>query len=76
MEEANSDGENHSKSKSNAMNSNEGQSKPKRQMKTPFQLQTLENAYASLCTSSLSLSMFYLFFFSIFLLAFVLVDLF
>eukprot|EP00258_Populus_trichocarpa_P020970 XP_024436989.1 homeobox-DDT domain protein RLT1 isoform X1 [Populus trichocarpa] len=47
MEEANSEGENHSKSKSNAMNSNEGQSKPKRQMKTPFQLQTLENAYAT-----------------------------
>ena len=30
------------------MNSNEAQSKPKRQMKTPFQLQTLEKAYA--CT--------------------------
>ncbi|XP_048323256.2 homeobox-DDT domain protein RLT1 isoform X1 [Ziziphus jujuba] len=27
-------------------NSNEGQSKPKRQMKTPFQLETLEKAYA------------------------------
>lgn len=26
-------------------NSNEGQSKPKRQMKTPFQLETLEKAY-------------------------------
>lgn len=26
--------------------SNEGQSKPKRQMKTPFQLETLEKAYA------------------------------
>ncbi|KAK4271625.1 hypothetical protein QN277_020289 [Acacia crassicarpa] len=28
------------------VNSNEGQSKPKRQMKTPFQLDTLEKAYA------------------------------
>ncbi|KAL2627394.1 hypothetical protein AAZV13_07G170700 [Glycine max] len=28
------------------VNSNEGQSKPKRQMKTPFQLETLEKAYA------------------------------
>ncbi|KAF9672382.1 hypothetical protein SADUNF_Sadunf11G0036000 [Salix dunnii] len=47
MEEANSEGENHSKSKSNALNSNEDQGKPKRQMKTPFQLQTLEKAYAT-----------------------------
>lgn len=29
------------------------QKKPKRQMKTPFQLQTLEKVYASMCTSSL-----------------------
>lgn len=27
-------------------NSSEGQSKPKRQMKTPFQLENLEKAYA------------------------------
>ncbi|KAL2321127.1 hypothetical protein Fmac_030096 [Flemingia macrophylla] len=31
---------------SKILNSNEGQSKPKRQMKTPFQLETLEKAYA------------------------------
>lgn len=30
--------------------SNEGPSKAKRQMKTPFQLETLEKAYASMCT--------------------------
>ncbi|XP_061371622.1 homeobox-DDT domain protein RLT1-like [Gastrolobium bilobum] len=33
-------------SNSKIANSNEGQSKPKRQMKTPFQLQNLEKAYA------------------------------
>ncbi|CAK7350538.1 unnamed protein product [Dovyalis caffra] len=45
--EASSDEDNHNKSKNNTMNSNEGQSKPKRQMKTPFQLETLERAYAT-----------------------------
>ncbi|KAJ6738207.1 HOMEOBOX-DDT DOMAIN PROTEIN RLT2 [Salix koriyanagi] len=45
--EANSDEEDHNRSKSNVMSSNEGQSKPKRQMKTPFQLETLEKAYAA-----------------------------
>lgn len=30
--------------------SNEGPSKAKRQLKTPFQLETLEKAYASMCT--------------------------
>lgn len=35
-------------SNSKVANSNEGQSKPKRQMKTPFQLETLEKAYACL----------------------------
>lgn len=37
--------------------SNGGPSKPKRQMKTPFQLETLEKAYASMdttCGSSFS----------------------
>lgn len=31
---------------SKIVSSSEGQSKPKRQMKTPFQLETLEKAYA------------------------------
>ncbi|XP_019423523.1 PREDICTED: homeobox-DDT domain protein RLT1-like isoform X3 [Lupinus angustifolius] len=38
--------ENNNGSHSKFANSNEGQSKPKRQMKTPFQLETLEKAYA------------------------------
>ncbi|KAL9355438.1 hypothetical protein Peur_053408 [Populus x canadensis] len=45
--EANSDEEQHNRSKNNVGSSNEGQSKPKRQMKTPFQLETLEKAYAT-----------------------------
>ncbi|KAG6777081.1 hypothetical protein POTOM_016883 [Populus tomentosa] len=45
--EANSDEEQHNRSKNNVVSSNEGQSKPKRQMKTPFQLETLEKAYAT-----------------------------
>ncbi|KAM1689192.1 hypothetical protein PS1_037005 [Malus domestica] len=47
--EAASEGENQNKnheSNSKLNNSSEGQSKPKRQMKTPFQLETLEKAYA------------------------------
>ncbi|XP_009352854.2 homeobox-DDT domain protein RLT1 [Pyrus x bretschneideri] len=47
--EAASEGENQNKnheSNSKFNNSSEGQSKPKRQMKTPFQLETLEKAYA------------------------------
>ncbi|XP_034673854.1 homeobox-DDT domain protein RLT1-like isoform X2 [Vitis riparia] len=45
--EATSDEENQNRNNTaNNMNSNEAQSKPKRQMKTPFQLQTLERAYA------------------------------
>ncbi|KAI6703711.1 hypothetical protein NL676_012847 [Syzygium grande] len=46
MEEGGSDGENQGRSPGKAGNSGEGQSKPKRQMKTPFQLETLEKAYA------------------------------
>jgi hypothetical protein len=47
----NSDENNNNKNNNNGSNSkiavsNEGQSKPKRQMKTPFQLETLEKAYA------------------------------
>ena len=38
--------DNNNGSNSKVANSNEGQSKPKRQMKTPFQLETLEKAYA------------------------------
>lgn len=38
--------DNNTGSNSKIVNSNEGQSKPKRQMKTPFQLETLEKAYA------------------------------
>lgn len=38
---------NNNNSNSKFGNSSEGQSKPKRQMKTPFQLETLEKAYAS-----------------------------
>lgn len=49
MEEGGSDGENQGRSPGKAGNSGEGQSKPKRQMKTPFQLETLEKAYASAC---------------------------
>ncbi|KAI5590901.1 hypothetical protein BDE02_04G041800 [Populus trichocarpa] len=45
--EANSDEEQQNRSKNNVVSSNEGQSKPKRQMKTPFQLETLEKAYAT-----------------------------
>lgn len=42
---------NNNGSNSKIMSSSEGQSKPKRQMKTPFQLETLEKAYA--CSSTL-----------------------
>lgn len=38
--------DNNNGSNSKTVNSNEGQSKPKRQMKTPFQLEALEKAYA------------------------------
>ncbi|ESW31360.1 hypothetical protein PHAVU_002G232200 [Phaseolus vulgaris] len=44
-ENNNNNNTNHGSS-SKIVNSNEGQSKPKRQMKTPFQLETLEKAYA------------------------------
>lgn len=37
---------NHGESNNKIVVYNEGQSKPKRQMKTPFQLETLEKAYA------------------------------
>lgn len=53
MEAAASDGENHNQNNDNInkiSNSSEGLSKPKRQMKTPFQLETLEKAYA--CSST------------------------
>lgn len=55
--EAASDGENHKRdngednndnngSSSKVVNSGDGQSKPKRQMKTPFQLEELEKSFA------------------------------
>ncbi|QCD76795.1 hypothetical protein DEO72_LG1g416 [Vigna unguiculata] len=44
--EENSNDNNNNESNSKFGNSSEGQSKPKRQMKTPFQLETLEKAYA------------------------------
>ncbi|KAF5728700.1 hypothetical protein HS088_TW21G00850 [Tripterygium wilfordii] len=45
--EANSEGEDRDRMGKNANSSSEGQqAKPKRQMKTPFQLETLEKAYA------------------------------
>ncbi|KAI3439979.1 J domain-containing protein [Psidium guajava] len=44
--EGGSDGEDEGRSPGKAGNSGEGQRKPKRQMKTPFQLETLEKAYA------------------------------
>ncbi|KAF2297763.1 hypothetical protein GH714_002611 [Hevea brasiliensis] len=47
--ESNSEGENQNRGSSannNIGNSNEGHSRPKRQMKTPFQLEALEKAYA------------------------------
>jgi len=37
---------NNNGSNNKIMSSSEGQSKPKRQMKTPFQLEMLEKAYA------------------------------
>ena len=51
-EENNNNNNNNNNSNSNGKinnnnNSSEGQSKPKRQMKTPFQLETLEKAYSS-----------------------------
>lgn len=67
MEAAASDGENHNHNNDNInkiTNSSEGLSKPKRQMKTPFQLETLEKAYAG---SSANLFSFFL---SIFLICF------
>lgn len=42
----NSDENRNEGSNSKIANSNDGQGKPKRQMKTPFQLETLEKAYA------------------------------
>lgn len=51
----NNSNENNNGSSSKIANSNEGQSKPKRQMKTPFQLEMLEKAYSSLLTLSLVL---------------------
>lgn len=49
-EENSNDDNNNNNNESNSKfgNSSEGQSKPKRQMKTPFQLETLEKAYAGL----------------------------
>lgn len=50
---------NHENNNSNGKfnNSSEGQSKPKRQMKTPFQLETLEKAYA--CKFNLDFFLFF-----------------
>ncbi|XP_019440230.1 PREDICTED: homeobox-DDT domain protein RLT1-like isoform X2 [Lupinus angustifolius] len=45
-EEGDNSNENNNGSNSKIVNSNEGQSRPKRQMKTPFQLEMLEKAYA------------------------------
>ncbi|TKY59218.1 Homeobox protein EgHBX4 [Spatholobus suberectus] len=45
-DDSNENNNNNNGSSSKIVNSNEGQSKPKRQMKTPFQLETLEKAYA------------------------------
>ncbi|KAE9591707.1 hypothetical protein Lal_00039042 [Lupinus albus] len=45
-EEGDNSSENNNGSNSKIANSNEGQSRPKRQMKTPFQLEMLEKAYA------------------------------
>lgn len=45
-EEISNENNNNNESNSKIGNSSEGQSKPKRQMKTPFQLETLEKAYA------------------------------
>ena len=42
----NNNNNNNNGSSGKIVNCNEGQSKPKRQMKTPFQLETLEKAYA------------------------------
>lgn len=52
---------NHENNNSNGKfnNSSEGQSKPKRQMKTPFQLETLEKAYA--CKFNLDFFFYFLF---------------
>ena len=44
----NNNNNNNNGSSGKIVNCNEGQSKPKRQMKTPFQLETLEKAYAGL----------------------------
>ena len=57
--EENNNDNNNNKSNSKIGNSSEGLSKPKCQMKTLFQLETLEKAYAGL----LSLTFFILFFF-------------
>ena len=64
MEAAASDGGNHNLNNDNInkiSNSSEGLSRPKRQMKTPFQLETLEKAFACSFTN-LSSSFFYFFF--------------
>ncbi|XP_020209586.1 homeobox-DDT domain protein RLT1, partial [Cajanus cajan] len=45
-EENSNENDNNNESNSKIGNSSEGLSKPKRQMKTPFQLETLEKAYA------------------------------
>lgn len=42
----NNNNNNNGSNNSKIVNSSDGQSKPKRQMKTPFQLETLEKAYA------------------------------
>lgn len=51
--EGGSEGEESNKNANHSPSDGGQHKKPKRQMKTPFQLQTLEKAYASMSTSSL-----------------------
>jgi len=72
MEAAASDGGNHNLNNDNInkiSNSSEGLSRPRRQMKTPFQLETLEKAFACSFTN-LSSCFFYFFFYNYYYFAF------
>ena len=70
----NNNNNNNNESNSKIGNSSEGLSKPKRQMKTPFQLETLEKAYAGLL--SLTFFLFYFIFFLVQFLGFFIVHFF
>jgi hypothetical protein len=61
----NNNNNNNNGSNSKIMSSSEGQSKPKRQMKTPFQLEMLEKAYACMF---ITFSLFLFFKFEFFIL--------